>query len=140
MKFSWRWMPDSADSIGYGTSTSSPRFVLIGGLFRFAAAPNCQIPLRLCHCERTSCGRGYSGSGFVRETWPVHGVDRRGVFGTKAAAGAAVTTSAPVVVIRAAATAARIRRPSRVLRTRGCAVTCLSFEECAVFRRAWNTY
>ena len=34
----------------------------------------CQSPLRFCHCSRTSCGRGYSGSTFCGETAAAHRV------------------------------------------------------------------
>jgi len=30
----------------------------------FSSPENCHRPLRVCHCFRTNCGRGYSGSGF----------------------------------------------------------------------------
>ncbi len=81
-------IPESALSIGYGTSTSSASVVFTGGVLMFGAAANCQMPLRFCHSVRVSCGRGYSGSGFVVETWLVQGVVSGGVFGTNAAAGA----------------------------------------------------
>src|SRR5215218_8807921 len=96
-------IPERALSIGYGTSTSSPSVVFTGGVLMFDAPANCQMPLRLCQSGRVSCGRGYSGSGLVVETCPVHGVVSGGVLGTKAAAGAAVATTVPAVAISAEA-------------------------------------
>src|SRR4051812_41084501 len=95
-------IPERALSIGYGTSTSSPSVWFTGGVLMLVAPANCQRPLRLCQSGRVSWGRGYSGSGLVVETWLVQGVVSGGVFGTKAAAGAAVAISAPAEAVRAA--------------------------------------
>src|SRR5690349_12313442 len=98
MLSSCRLMPDSADSIGYGTRTPSASGLPIGGLSRFGAPANSQTPLRFCHSVRTSCGRGYSGRALEGDTWDVQGVVSGGVFGTHSAACAAGTTV--VVAIR----------------------------------------
>ena len=71
---SWRWMPDSNDSGGYGTRMRSDRFRPTGGGAPAPAAAYCQVPLSVRHRSRTSCGRGYSGRAFVGETSLAHGV------------------------------------------------------------------
>src|SRR3954469_18325444 len=71
---SCRWMPDNADSIGYGTSTRLPSVRPVGGASPAAAPANCQTPSRLRQAARRSCGRGYSGSALVGKTSLVHGV------------------------------------------------------------------
>src|SRR3954447_2646349 len=89
MRSSCRWTPDNADSIGYGTSTRSPRARPVGGASPAAAPANCQTPFRLRQAARRSCGRGYSGSALLGETSLVHGVVSGGVpaFHPSAAAG-----------------------------------------------------
>src|SRR3712207_6883265 len=69
---SCRWMPDSADSVGYGTRILSARSSPTGGTSSAAAPANCHTPLRFCQRARVSCGRGYSGSALDGETWSVH--------------------------------------------------------------------
>src|SRR3954471_21024389 len=116
-------MPERALSIGYGTSTSSPSVWFTGGVLMLAAPANCQAPLRLCQSGRVNWGRGYSGSGLVVETWLVQGVASGGVFGTTAAAGAAVAIRAPVEAVRTAAVQAmrrrQVRERGRVMSTPG---------------------
>src|SRR5690349_14487341 len=106
-------IPERALSMGYGTSTSSPSVVFTGGVLMLDAPANCQMPFRLCQSGRVSCGRGYSGSGLVVETWLVHGVVSGGVLGTKAAAGAVVAISAPAEAVRVAVVMATRRRQVR---------------------------
>src|SRR5215218_2366367 len=119
-------MPERALSIGYGTSTSSPSVWFTGGVLMFEAPANCQMPFRLCQSGRVSCGRGYSGSGFVSDTWLVHGVVMGGVFGTNAEAGEAVAISVPVVAVRTATTSRS--------HARGCAVTFSLLRESELMR------
>src|SRR5688572_7931461 len=106
-------MPERALSIGYGTRISSPRFWFTGGVLMFEAPANCQMPFRRCQSGRVSCGRGYSGSGLVVDTWLVQGVVSGGVLGTKANAGPDETTTLPVVATSVAAVMARRRRQGR---------------------------
>ena len=61
IRSSWRWIPDRALSIGYGTSTRSPRLLPAGTAAPSAAFANSQTPSRFCQRDRVSCGRGYSG-------------------------------------------------------------------------------
>lgn len=59
-------IPDNPLSKQDGTRTSLSRFLPNGGLST-ASSPEafryCQTPLRLCHLDRCSWGRGYSGQG-----------------------------------------------------------------------------
>lgn len=76
-------IPDNPLSRQDGMSTSCSRSSPKGGLLtasRLEAFRYCHTPLRLCHRDRCSCGRGYSGHGFV-PTLSVHGVVNGGVFG-----------------------------------------------------------
>src|SRR3954451_4837168 len=93
---SCRWMPDNADSIGYGTSTRLPSVRPVGGASPAAAPANCQTPSRLRQAALRSCGRGYSGSAFLGETSSVHGVVSGGVptFHPSVVAAAAVRSAA----------------------------------------------
>src|SRR5438477_10722719 len=100
-------MPDRADSIGYGTSTVSDRFRPTGGVLNDEVPANCHWPLRLCQSGRVSCGRGYSGSGFVVETWSVQGVVNGGTFGTRAACAGCGPTRTATSGTSAAASAMR---------------------------------
>src|SRR3954462_5470410 len=74
MRSTWRWMPESLDSTGYGTRIRSPSVWPVGGGAIELADANSHVPFRFCHWVRVSCGRGYSGSAFVGETSFAHGV------------------------------------------------------------------
>src|SRR6478735_11402420 len=66
-------MPDSCDSIGYGTTTSSASPQLAGGVaVADGRASKSHVPLRLVQSSRVSCGRGYSGSGLSASTSFAH--------------------------------------------------------------------
>src|SRR3954470_20063137 len=111
MLSSCRLIPDSADSIGYGTSTPSASVRPMGGESRLGAPANSQTPLRFSHSERTSCGRGYSGRALVGDTWLVHGVVSWNGFGCQVAAEAGgATATAAVVATSKAVTTLRTRR------------------------------
>src|SRR3954462_14059885 len=110
MLSSCRLIPDSADSIGYGTSTPSASVRPTGGESRLGAPANSQTPLRFSHSERTSCGRGYSGRALVGDTWPDQGVVSWKGFGCQVAAEAGGATATPAAVATS--------RPVTTLRTR----------------------
>ena len=74
-----RWMPDSADSTGYGTRMRSARSLPVGTASPSDAPANCHTPLRFFQSLRVSCGRGYSGSAWFGPTLSVHGVLMGGV-------------------------------------------------------------
>src|ERR1043165_2610650 len=96
MRSSLRWIPDSADSTGYGTSTRSASDLPIGGASPALAPANSQTPLRFCQRSLVSCGRGYSGNALPGPTWLVHGVVSGGLPGFHAGCADAGT----VVVLR----------------------------------------
>src|SRR5699024_9139111 len=123
MRSSLRWIPDSADSIGYGTSTRSPSDRPTGGVDRSSVPANSQTPLRLCQRSRVSCGRGYSGWALSGPTWPVHGVDSGGVPGCHT--GSAVA-DVDIAGIRATVVTVAVSAPSTLLRTVVLVAVCMA--------------
>src|SRR5262245_57022957 len=111
-------MPERADSTGYGTRIRSGSVWPIGGAaLRFtlpapsvAGLRNSHSPLRFCQSGRVSCGRGYSGSGLVVETWLVQGVVRGGALGATAAETCWATAMPAASSTATAAEATRVRR------------------------------
>src|SRR6187402_3762649 len=106
--------PESTDSIGYGTSTWSFSALPNDGAPFPSVAAYCHKPLRFIHwgCSsegRASCGRGYSGSAFVGDTWKVHGVARGATFPFQTEP-LSVATTAIGVMMAAMARASKHRR------------------------------
>ena len=111
--WSSRSIPDNGDSGGNGTRIVCARSWLNGGAWPGPPCWYCQRPFRLIHRERSSCGRGYSGSGAVVDTDRVHGVRRAGkcsTYGVLApAAGATAPAAAPSEPSTSAAEAVQTR-------------------------------
>ncbi len=112
-----RWIPDNADSVGYGTRMRSGSVSPNGGSSPSVADANSQTPLRLRHSERVSCGRGYSGSALSGDTSWVHGVTSGGSPMIQPSAGSAAAVGVSVAASRADRAASTA--PERNRRPRG---------------------